>query len=114
LVVLLLVAAAVSAAAWLYAPESALPYEAIAILSIVMLNAVIGFVQEARAEQAVAALRAMSAADARVIREGSQRRVPAVELVIGDLVLIDEGDTIPADARIVRAVALQAAEASLT
>ena len=67
LVILLLVATAVSAALWLVERESALPYEAMAILAVVLLNAVLGYVQEARAEQAVAALGAMSAAEATVL-----------------------------------------------
>ena len=62
LVLLLLIAAAISTVVWLYERDSVLPYEAIAILSIVVLNGVLGYLQEKRAEQAVAALRAMSAA----------------------------------------------------
>jgi Ca2+-transporting ATPase len=79
-----------------------------------MLNAILGYVQESRAEAAVAALRAMSAAEAGVIRDGERRRVPAADLVPGDLILIEEGDTVPADARLVESTALQTAEASLT
>jgi len=114
LVILLLIATAISAALWLYERESALPYEAIAILSVVVLNAILGFVQESRAEAAVAALRTMSADDAAVIRDGQQRRIPASEIVPGDLILIEEGDTIPADGRVIRSTALQTAEAALT
>ena len=73
-----------------------------------------GFLQESRAQAAVAALRAMSADDATVIRDGNRRRVPATELVPGDVVLVEEGDTIPADARLVESAALQTAEAALT
>jgi Ca2+-transporting ATPase len=114
LVILLLVATAVSAAVWFYQRDEALPYEAIAILAIVLLNAAMGFVQESRAEAAVAALRAMSAEEATVIRGGERKRVPAAELVPGDVVLVEEGDTIPADARVVESTALQTAEAALT
>ena len=114
LVVLLLVATAISAALWFVERDSALPYEALAILAIVLLNAAMGFVQEARAEAAVAALRAMSAAEATVVRGGERRRVPAAELVPGDLLLVEEGDTVPADARLLEATALQTAEAALT
>ena len=92
----------------------ALPYDAIAIVAIVLLNSTLGFVQEARAEQAVAALRSMSAAEATVVRDGERRRVHARELVAGDLLLLEEGDTVPADARVIESTALQAAEASLT
>ncbi|MGH9790385.1 MAG: cation-translocating P-type ATPase, partial [Candidatus Acidiferrales bacterium] len=114
LVILLLVATAISAGLWLYERDSALPYEAIAIFAVVVLNAVMGYVQESRAESAVAALRQMAAAQARVVRDGEQRSVPATELVRGDIILIEEGDTIPADARVIQSTALHTAEAALT
>jgi P-type Ca2+ transporter type 2C len=114
LVILLLVATTVSAALWIYERETALPYEALAILAVVLLNATMGYLQESRAEAAVAALRAMSAADATVIRGGERRRVAAREIVSGDVILLEEGDTIPADARLIESTALQTAEAALT
>ncbi len=114
LVGLLLVATLISAGLWWYERDSALPYEAIAILAVVLLNALMGYTQQARAEQALAALRQMSAAQARVIRGGAQRNIPAAELVPGDIILVEEGDTIPADARLVQSTALQTAEAALT
>ena len=114
LVILLLIATAISAALWLVERESALPYEAMAILAVVLLNAIMGYIQESRAESAVAALRKMSAAEANVMRDGERRSVPAAEIVPGDLILIEEGDTIPADARLIHSVALQTAEAALT
>ncbi|HEX6626789.1 MAG TPA: HAD-IC family P-type ATPase, partial [Gemmatimonadaceae bacterium] len=114
LVILLLVATAVSVALWFVERVSALPYEAIAIFAVVLLNATMGFIQETRAEAAVAALRAMSASEASVIRSGERRHVPAAELVPGDVVLIEQGDTIPADGRIVESTALMTAEAALT
>ena len=112
--ILLLVATAISAALWLYERDSALPYEAIAISGVVLLNAVMGYVQASRAESAVAALRQMSAARARVVRDGEPRAVPAADLVPGDIILVEEGDTIPADARVIQSTALQTAEAALT
>jgi P-type Ca2+ transporter type 2C len=114
LVILLLIATLISAGLWLYERQSALPYEAMAIFAVVLLNAIIGYVQQSRAEEAVAALRKMSAADANVIRDGAQQSVAASELVPGDIVLIEEGDTVPADARLIQSIALQTAEAPLT
>src|SRR5687768_526712 len=73
-----------------------------------------GYVQESRAEAAVAALRAMSAADAAVIRNGERRSIPAADIVPGDIILIEEGDTIPADGRLIASASLQTAEAALT
>jgi P-type Ca2+ transporter type 2C len=114
LVILLLVATAVSVAVWYYERYAPLPYEALAILTVVLLNATMGFIQEARAEAAVSALRAMSADDATVVRDGETKKVPASELVPGDLIVIEEGDTIPADARVVVSISLQTSEAALT
>src|SRR5678815_5224827 len=84
LVILLLIATLISAGLWLYERESALPYEAMAILAVVILNAIMGYIQESRAEQALAALRQMSAAHATVIRDGVRQSMPAAELVRGD------------------------------
>jgi P-type Ca2+ transporter type 2C len=114
LVILLLVATAISAGLWAVERDAAWPYEAFAIFAIVLLNAVLGFVQESRAEAALAALRAMSAAHATVIRAGARRSIPAAEIVPGDIALIEEGDTIAADARLLESAALQTAEAALT
>lgn len=114
LVILLLIATAISAVLWAIERESALPYEAIAILAVVLLNAILGYIQESRAESAVAALRKISAAQAEVLRDGERRDVPAAEVVPGDMILIEEGDTIPADARLIHCTALQTAEAALT
>jgi P-type Ca2+ transporter type 2C len=114
LVILLLVATAVSVALWFVERDTALPYESIAIFAVVLLNAAMGFIQESRAEAAVAALRAMSASEASVIRDGERCHVAAAELVPGDVILIEQGDTIPADARVVESTALMTAEAALT
>jgi Ca2+-transporting ATPase len=114
LVILLLIATAISAALWAYQRDTALPYEALAIFAIVGLNATMGYLQESRAEEAVAALRAMAPDQAAVIRDGEQRRVPAADLVPGDIVLLEEGNTIPADARLFESTALQTGEAALT
>jgi P-type Ca2+ transporter type 2C len=114
LVILLLIATAISAGLWLFERESALPYEAIAIFAVVLLNASMGYLQQSRAERAVAAMRQMSAAHANVIRGGARQSVAATEVVPGDVILVEEGDTIPADARLLNATALQATEAALT
>jgi Ca2+-transporting ATPase len=114
LVILLLIATGISAGLWLYERESALPYEAMAIFAVVLLNAIMGYLQESRAEHAVAALRQMSAAHAHVIRDGVRQSIPATAVVPGDIIFIEEGDTIPADARLLESTALQTAEAALT
>ena len=114
LVLLLLVASAISTALWLLERDAALPFEAIAILAIVLLNAVMGYVQESRAESAMAALRRMSANEAVVIRGAAQKRIAAAEIVCGDIIVIEEGSTIAADARLIHVSALQTAEAPLT
>ena len=114
LVILLLVATAISLGLWMHERESPLPYEAMAIFAVVLLNAVMGYIQEARAETAVVALRQMAASQAHVIRDGKRLTTPSKDLVPGDIILIEEGDTIPADARVIHSTALHAAEASLT
>ena len=88
--------------------------EAAAIMAIVVLNAILGLVQEGKAEQALAALKKMSAPNATVIREGRQQVVPAVQLVPGDLVVLETGNYVPADVRLVESVNLRVEEASLT
>jgi Ca2+-transporting ATPase len=114
LVILLLVATLISFVVWLLEQDEGLPYEAIAIFAIVLLNAVLGYIQEERAEKSVAALMAMSAAAASVIRAGQLQRIPSAEVVPGDLLQLEEGDTIAADARLIEVHSLQAAEAALT
>ena len=114
LVVLLLIATLVSAGMWLYERNSALPYEAIAIFAVVLLNAIMGYIQQSRAEEAMAALRQMTAAQASVIRGGTRQSIPATEVVPGDVIVIEEGNTVPADARVIQSTALQTAEAALT
>lgn len=79
-----------------------------------VFNGVLGFVQEFRAERSLAALRRMSVSMARVIRDGALQSIPARELVRGDLVALEAGDRIPADARLIYTTNFQAQEASLT
>src|SRR5574341_67678 len=88
--------------------------DAAAILAIVILNAILGFVQEFRAERSLAALKHLSVATARVIRDATMQTIPASQVVPGDLILVEAGDRIPADSRLVIAMGLQTLEASLT
>ncbi|MDH3306204.1 MAG: cation-translocating P-type ATPase [Acidimicrobiia bacterium] len=88
--------------------------DAIVITAIVTLNAIIGFVQEYRAEQAMAALRTMAAPHARVVREATESTIPATELVSGDLIILEAGDIVPADARLIESPNLRVNEATLT
>ncbi len=114
LVLLLLAAAAVSLVVWGIESRDGAPHEAITILAIVALNAALGFYQEERAERAVAGLAQISAATALVVRDGERRTIPAAEVVPGDILVVEEGMTIAADARVVESVSLKAAEAALT
>ncbi|HEX6337268.1 MAG TPA: cation-translocating P-type ATPase, partial [Jiangellaceae bacterium] len=114
LIYLLLAAIVISFAAWLIEGASGWPYEPTVIAAIVVLNAVLGYVQQARAERAVDALQRMSSPTATVVRDGEQLRVPARELVLGDLLVLAEGDTVAADARLLSAATLKVSEASLT
>ena len=106
-VILLIVASLISALLGDYV-------EAAAIMAIVVLNAVLGIVQERRAEEALAALKKLAAPDAQVIRDGRRQTVPSYELVPGDIVFLEAGNFIPADIRLLEAVNLRVEEASLT
>ena len=107
LVIILIVAAGLSILLGEY-------IDAIAIIFIVALNAVVGVIQESKAEKAIAALKKMAAPNAKVIRNGHQVMVPARELVAGDIVLLEAGNYVPADMRLVESVNLKVEEASLT
>ena len=108
LVIWILIAAAVIAGAMGDWADTA------AIVAIVLVNAVIGFLQEDRAQRALAALRGMTTPLARVVRDGAPRSIPARELVVGDRIEIEAGDHVPADARLVEAFSLTAQESALT
>ncbi len=107
LVIILVVAAIVSLALgeWV---------DSIAIMVIVALNSVVGVIQEAKAEQALAALKKMAAPNAQVIRDGRQVTVPSREVVAGDIVLLEAGNYVPADVRLFECANLKVEEASLT
>ena len=114
LVYLLFGAMVISLAAWFLEGASGLPIDVVVILLIVLANAVIGFVQENRAADAVAALADMTAARATVLRDGKLATIPAADLVPGDVLVLGEGDAVAADARLISASSLQVQEASLT
>ena len=114
LVYLLFGAMAISLAAWSLEGASGLPIDVVVILLIVLANATIGFVQENRAADAVAALADMTAARATVLRDGKLVTIPAADLVPGDVLALGEGDAVAADARLISASSLQVQEASLT
>lgn len=88
--------------------------DAFVILGVVLVNAVIGFVQEAKAEEAIESLKRLVHTEATVLREGKRRRVPSMELVPGDLVLLQSGDRVPADLRLARVRDLKIDESALT
>jgi Ca2+-transporting ATPase len=88
--------------------------EAIAIMAIVLLNAALGVIQEQRAEEALAALRKLAAPEAQAVRDGHRQTVPAPELVPGDIVLLEAGNYVPADLRLMETVNLRVDEAALT
>jgi P-type Ca2+ transporter type 2C len=106
-VILLIVASVVSAllGEWV---------DALAILAIVVLNTVLGIIQEQRAEQALAALKRLAAPEAHVLRDGHRATIPARNLVPGDIVFLEAGNFIPADVRLLEAMNLRVEEASLT
>lgn len=107
LVIILIVAALISVALGEYV-------DSIAILFIVVLNSVVGVIQESKAEQALEALKKMAAPNAQVIRDGQQITVPGREIVGGDIVLLEAGNYVPADLRLIESVNLKIEEASLT
>jgi Ca2+-transporting ATPase len=114
LTLLLLVATAISLTVWWIERDSAFPYESLTIFAIVLLNAILGYSQEHRAEQAVAALQAMTAVTTRVLRDGYVQTISTTGVVPGDILVIEEGDSIAADARVLEAIGLRVEEAALT
>jgi Ca2+-transporting ATPase len=107
LIVILIVASVISVLLGEYV-------EAGAIMAIVLLNAILGVIQESRAEEALAALKKMTAPEAQVLRDGRRQPLPARDLVPGDIVFLETGNYVPADVRLVEAVNLKIEEASLT
>ncbi|SDH92163.1 cation-translocating P-type ATPase [Pseudomonas abietaniphila] len=119
LIYLLVAAAAIALAAWWFEGQghdgvAAWPLDAIVIVCVILLNASIGWLQDAKATQAVAALAKMTIATSTVLRDGALTRVSNTELVKGDLLVLAEGDAVGADARVAQSSALMVLEASLT
>ena len=119
LVYLLLAATVISLIAWFIERShgtagEVLPFDAIVIILILIVNAVLGYIQEARAEQAVEVLAQMTAPQTSVLRDGKIVHINTADVVPGDIVVLGEGDTVSADGRLFAAASLRIAEASLT
>ena len=116
--IILLVAAAISAGVEIY--EGILhggfgfPTDVVIILAVVLINAILGVFQESKAEKAIEALQEMAAATCKVIRGGRQITVHSEDLVVGDIVVLEAGDAVPADARIIECASMKVEEAALT
>ena len=114
MIIILLIAAVISFVVACVEQNPKEFFEPVLILLIVVLNAVMGVMQESKAEKALDALKSMSAPHARVIRDGEEKVIDASELVPGDIIRLEAGDFIPADARLLRSVSLKSEESALT
>jgi len=114
MVVILIIAAAISFILALLDPENGEYIDSIVILAIVILNAVLGVVQENKAEKSLDALQSMSAPTAKVLRDGVVSHIPSAKLVRGDIVLLEAGDFVPADLRLMESASLKCEESALT
>ena len=115
--IILLVAAAVSAGLEIYegmANGFEFPTDVVIILAVVLINAVLGVIQESKAEKAIEALQEMSKAQSKVLRDGKQISIASEDLVIGDIIILEAGDAVPADARIIECASMKIEEAALT
>ena len=112
MILILIAAALISFVVAFYEREGF--FEPVLILLIVVANAVMGVLQESRAENALEALKTLSAPHARVIRDGKESIIEAAQLVPGDIILLEAGDFVPADARIIHATSLKVEESALT
>lgn len=113
MLIILLIAAGISAVTGMLAGESEWA-EVIIILTVVLLNAILGVFQESKAEAAIEALQTMTAATCKVLRDGKMIILHSDELVPGDVVLLEAGDSVPADGRIIENASLKIEEAALT
>ncbi len=114
MIIILIIAAVISTAVICYEQNWGELFEPGLIVLIVVLNAIMGVVQESKAEKALDALKNMSAPHARVIRNGEEKIINASELVPGDIILLEAGDFVPADARLLKSVSLKSEESALT
>ncbi len=112
MIIILIVAAAISGVTAVYSGESFA--DVIIILIVVIINAVLGVLQESKAEKAIAALQEIAAATSKVIRNGHQITIRSEELVPGDIVILEAGDSVPADARLIECASMKVEEAALT
>jgi Ca2+-transporting ATPase len=112
MIIILLAAAAISAVTSVYSGEGIA--DVIIILAVVIINACLGVYQESKAEQAIKALQEMAAATSKVLRDGSITQIRSEDIVVGDVVLLEAGDAIPADGRIIESASLKLEEAALT
>ncbi|MBP3307937.1 MAG: cation-translocating P-type ATPase [Clostridia bacterium] len=115
--IILLVAAFISAGVEIYNGIQhgfEFPADVVIILAVVIINAVLGVFQESKAERAIEALSEMSKAQSKVIRDGKQMSVASEDLVVGDIILLEAGDSVPADARILESASMKIEEAALT
>ena len=114
MILILIVAAVISFVIACIEGEAKEFFEPVLILLIVIINAIMGVVQESKAEKALEALKNMSAPHARVLRDGEEKVIEAVDLVPGDIIHLEAGDFVPADARLLRSVSLKSEESALT
>ena len=112
MIIILIAAAAISGV--LAIIEEEFPTDVIIIVAVVLINAILGVFQESKAEKAIEALQEMSAATSKVLRDGKITIVHSEDLVVGDVILLEAGDSVPADARVLESASLQVEEAALT
>lgn len=112
MIIILIVAAAISGITAAF--EGGFPSDVIIILFVVILNAILGVVQESKAEKAIEALQEMAAATSKVERDGKVMHIKSEDLVVGDVIILEAGDAVPADARIIESASLKIEEAALT
>ena len=116
--IILIVAAAISAGLEIYNGIAEghweFPADVVIIMAVVLINAILGVFQESKAEQAIEALQQIAAATSKVIRDGKQITIHSEDLVVGDIIVLEAGDAVPADARIIECASMKIEEAALT